>query len=762
MKRFIAVMVGWVFCSQSVFAQYKATGQVRDAESGQPLPGVSIVASNSQTGTTTRPDGTYVLSLRSGADSLHFSLLGYHRLTLVSDTNRDVLLHPLAQALNPLIITASRRATRRSEAPVAIDVITPATLRQVKPIRLEEVLNQVSGVYMVDLGNEQHTMSIRQPISYRSNFLYLQDGLPIRTIGDFNHNALLEINQAAVERIEIIKGPSSSLYGSDAVGGVVNFITKRPPAQPALDAALIGNTNGYKRINLSAGNSWQHTGLLISGSYIRQRDGYRAHSDLDKGAITVRLDHQLDARNRLTAQLTSVQYNSDMTGGLDSAHFYGKNYQSFYTFNYRKVQAWRGRLSWEHQGQHHDNSQLIFYYRNNAVDQNPHYRIQETNDPLKAKGEINRDFFSSYGIEGQYFRPIPRWQSRVTAGFQTAYSPYGYQANFIRIRKNEAGYFTGYTPTDSLLTDYQTDIWTIAGYLRWESKLTQRLRLVGGLRYDWLHYRFDNALPPSAYSGAPDGRNNFRQLSPKLGATYDFGKDRGIYANYSLGFAPADISDLYTGVRIPHLRSARYGNLEVGGWMAFAHNAGYAAVSLYRMKGKDEIISVRRANGAYYKKNAGETMHYGLEYTLQYTPVPAWSFRFSGTQARHLFLRYEENGKDLSDKEMNGAPHWMFHAQVRYSPAFVPGLHAALEWQHLSAYYMDPANTMRYPGYDLFSARLRYTYKRLECWTKLHNIFNCRYATTAEKSAYAVTYRPGDPRILSLGIGYHFKGKKHE
>ena len=81
---------------------------------------------------------------------------------------------------------------------------------------------------MVDLGNEQHTMSIRRPIDYGASYLYLEDGVPIRASGVFNHNALLEINQFNLQNIEVVKGPVSSLYGPEAVGGAINLISQKP------------------------------------------------------------------------------------------------------------------------------------------------------------------------------------------------------------------------------------------------------------------------------------------------------------------------------------------------------------------------------------------------------------------------------------------------------------------------------------------------------------------------------------------------------
>src|SRR5688500_9339736 len=135
-----------------------------------------------------------------------------------------------AKYLEEVVVTANREGVRRSLAPVAITSISSNTIKYAKATSIDQLLNKVSGVYMVNLGNEQHQMSIRQPMTTKSLFLYLDDGIPIRTSGLFNHNALLEINMASVKSIEVIKGPSSSMYGSEAIGGGVNFISQAPSA----------------------------------------------------------------------------------------------------------------------------------------------------------------------------------------------------------------------------------------------------------------------------------------------------------------------------------------------------------------------------------------------------------------------------------------------------------------------------------------------------------------------------------------------------
>ena len=127
-------------------------------------------------------------------------------------------------ALQTVIATANKSKEKRINAPIAISLLGKQQIQEAKAPRIDFLLNKVSGVYMPTIGNEQHMMSIRQPISLKGLYLYLEDGLPIRTSGLFSNNALIEINTAAIQQIEVIKGPASALYGAEAIGGVINFI----------------------------------------------------------------------------------------------------------------------------------------------------------------------------------------------------------------------------------------------------------------------------------------------------------------------------------------------------------------------------------------------------------------------------------------------------------------------------------------------------------------------------------------------------------
>ena len=756
----ISILICLTLCSFSTLAQEVLLGRVIDAQTREAIPGASIRAAGC--GCLSNQQGHFSLPAVKAKDSIRISIIGYTpvQLAVNSERNMTIYLEPVSTRLNEVIVSAGRDKQNRTDAPVAISSISTQMIRETKATSLEQVLNKVSGVYMADLGNEQHTMAIRQPIGYRSLFLYLEDGIPIRTTGDFNHNALIEINMAALKTIEVIRGPASSLYGSEAVGGAVNFITASPSLLPTARIQAEMSDQGYKRTDFTLSSTNGRLGLLVGGYYADQRNGYMEHSDFRKLALTLKGVYRINDRNTWTNAVSYVDYKTDQTGGVDSANFFSRNYKSFHTFSYRLVEAFRVRSTLEHAWNNRNSTNFTVFYRNNEIGQNPFYAIKTTADPLKARGEINSDQFNSYGMLVQHKKEFGWKQASLIAGVSLDYSPASYFAEYIDVDRDAEGYFTGYTPTDSVLTDYRAGLLNTAAYIQAQMSPLDRLKLVAALRYDRMDYNFDNHLPPSAFTGSPDERNHFKAWSPKLGLTYDFGRDRGLYANYSVGFAPPNISELYRGVKVPVLRPATYNNYEAGGWFAFAAGKGYVDASVYRMDGANEIVSVRLADNSSENRNAGKTRHSGVEWNLRYTPVPSLFFRTGGTYAKHEFIEYEDKGKQYGGNRMNGAPEVITKTEITYKPPFFKGFRAGVEWQHVGKYFMDPANTEEYGGYELLNARVGYALGGFECWVNCRNITDAMHATTVDKNAFGKSYRPGPARTFNFGVAYTFTCKQ--
>ena len=285
MNKALCLVALFAMALTPAYAQVTLNGKVIDASTNNPIQGATVSTSNSGSNSVTDNKGNFTLNITSVPDSINLTSTGYiPKKIAVEGSEVLVSLHPSFTHLNEIVVTAGRQEQRRTEVPIAIHVISKASINETKATRLDMLINKVPGVFMVDLGNEQHSMSVRQPLGYKNLFLYLEDGIPIRTVGDFNHNALIEINHASLERIEVIKGPASSLYGSEAVGGAVNFITQSP--SQFLSAKVQGETGsgGYKRTDFNISNTYKKAGFFLGGYYADQNQPDDEHNDFRKAS----------------------------------------------------------------------------------------------------------------------------------------------------------------------------------------------------------------------------------------------------------------------------------------------------------------------------------------------------------------------------------------------------------------------------------------------------------------------------------------------
>jgi iron complex outermembrane receptor protein len=523
-------------------------GTVLDAQSQQPLPGVAVVVPGTSTGTTTDANGRFTLAASAEMRELTISFIGYNAQRVrvpAAGQALTVRLEAAPVSLQGVVVSASREQEKRTEAPVAIGQVSAQLIADTKATAPYQLLNKVAGVYMVNLGNEQHMMAIRQPISTNAVYLYLEDGLPIRPIGIFNHNALYEINQAGVRSIEVVKGPASSLYGSNAIGGAINFLTQRPTPLPTVGASVQGDGFGYRRVDASASGTvgkLGKLGLYAGGYAARQRNSWQDYTDFDKQSWTLRADYALSPKTRLTGTGTYNYLNTQTPGTLDSAHFYSRSYASNNRFTNRVVTAVRGSLRLANDWNPAQQTALTGFYRYNSTGQLPSYYLADVrvNDVYQSSnGQVNNQSFNSYGALAQHRADLDFLHSRLIVGGYFDYSPSTYFARYLTVQKDVAtNFYTGYTDTGRYLDDYQIDLYNAAAYAQYEVQATEALRIVGGLRYDRVQYNFNNNLSGSQTSKKAAQNNVYNIVAPKLGLTYALGEAQGVYANFSTGFQP--------------------------------------------------------------------------------------------------------------------------------------------------------------------------------------------------------------------------------
>ncbi len=652
--------------------------------------------------------------------------------------------------LSTVIVTGNKLLQKRTEAPIAISIISHQTIEKANASRIDFLLNKVSGVYMPSIGGEQHMMSIRQPISLKGLYLYLEDGLPIRTSGLFSSNALIEINTSNINTIELIKGPASALYGAEAIGGVVNFISTPVPTIQLASIRSQINSTGLKKLELQYGTPNPKGGWMISASVTDQRNGILEYSDFNKNAISIKKDFKFSKKLSSYQTLQYIHYYTQMTGSVDSIHFVNKDFSSLQSFTFRKLDILRWRQHFKQEWNSNSTTQFNILYRNNTMDQNPTYSIASTAKSNKFKGQINSNHFDAFVFDLQQQWNIPYLKSKIIVGGYWDITKQDLIANYIDILKdtilNKYTSYTRKTP-DSLLTSYQTKINNKAIYINYLGTISNALKFNMAFRFDKFEYAFNNLIA----SGTPSSFNNFSHWTPKLGLTYNK-KQIGTYINYSQGFVPPQITEIYNTVKVPYLLPQQFSNYEIGSW--FQVKNLYGEVSLYQLNGQNEIISVRQPDGVNLNQNAGSTKHIGIEYQLKYKINSAIQLEWNATNAKHAYNKTIIKGVTVDGNRMNAAPSFLSNASLYLK--LNRKLNSSLEWHHQSKYFMDETNATVYPGFNLLHIKINYAIGKNAIWLHVLNATNAYYSTMATKNfsakgSSAYSYYIGEPRTIAIG-----------
>lgn len=658
----------------------------------------------------------------------------------------------ITQTLDPVIVSGNKLSQFRSEAPIAISILSPTIIEATKASRVDFLLNKVSGVYMPTIGGEQHMMSIRQPISLKGLYLYLEDGLPIRTSGLFSSNALIEINTSNIHSIEVIKGPASALYGAEAIGGVINILSEKPIFKKASISNFI-NSTGLKKIELKYVLPNPKGGWNINASWTDQRNGVLDHSDFNKNALSIRKDFVFNKKLTGYQTLQYIRFYSQMIGSVDSIRFANKDFSSLQTFTFRKIDLIRWRQNLEYTLSQQSKLVANLMYRGNTMGQNPSYSIGSTNNPTQFRGQINSNRFDAFVVDLQNQYSFKQTQAKLIIGGYADITKQKLQASYIDIYKDlTLNQYTRYQlkKPDSIITNYATNIYNKAMYVNLIGKLGNGFNYNASLRYDHFEYQYRNQLG----IGTPSSNNIFTNWSPKIGFTYNK-QLVGAYINYSHGFVPPQITEIYNAIRVPFLLPQSFVNYELGGWLRLKKLQ--AEISIYQVNGTNEIISVRQPDGVNLNQNTGSTKHYGIEYKIVYPLSELIELSLNATNAIHEYRNTILKGVNISGKQMSAAPAFWSNAQIQFN--WSKHWNSSFEWQHQSSYYMDEINQTKYPGFDLVHFRTNYSIQKHNFWLHILNATNAYYSTMATrnfsvKGNAAYSYYIGEPRSIVIGWKY--------
>ncbi len=232
-KNRLMVISYLLLLSGHFYAQTNLNGKVISFENKQALPNTEVRVTNSSLGTSTDVNGDFSIVLPSGTTELTFNHVGYipKTLNIENETILNVVLYPDQIKLSEIIVTATREEQSRFSSPRSLSIANQQEILEKNQLSVLEVFNDKMGVWI-----EKRTTTTSDPVIRGlsgGNLLALADGNTFSTFwgeGGFAGDDLYgKMDGESVDRIEILRGPASVMYGSNALGGVVNFLPKHSP-----------------------------------------------------------------------------------------------------------------------------------------------------------------------------------------------------------------------------------------------------------------------------------------------------------------------------------------------------------------------------------------------------------------------------------------------------------------------------------------------------------------------------------------------------
>lgn len=659
--------------------------------------------------------------------------------------------HAVAGELDEIVVTATKSEQSLRETVSSIGIVDFDTLRRISHTHINESLQRIPGVWISRGNGQEHLTAIRSPVLTGAGscgaFVMAQDGISLRSPGFCNVNELFESTSETAGRIEVIRGPDSSIYGSNALHGVVNVIT------PELDP-------GLKRLDLEAGeNNYYRTKVAFSSDALRidasgtTDGGWKDDSGYDQQKLALKHLYEGDT-NRIKTTFSYTNLNQETAGfilGEDAYKDSGSRRDNPNPEAYRDARSLR--LA----------SEIARGYGNGELRIKPYLRSvdMEFLQHFLPGQPVEENGHDSFGLN-LLWRGNTWWQAGVefeyTDGFlkETQEGPTDSGSAFLVATIPEGKHY-----------DYEVQAALAGAFLSFDRALTDNLSLLGSLRYQYTKYDYDNRMldgrtkddgTPCGFGGCrfnrpADRDDSFSNWSPRLGFRYDLSGSHQIYGSISQGFRAPQTTELYrlqNNQSVADIDPVELDAVEMG-FRGTTASLNYA-VSLFTMD-KDNFIfrDTSRQN-----VDNGETSHQGIEFDLNFRISDALTAHAAFTYAEHKYENNPTLSRDpLSGNTIDTAPETLGSASLLWQPA--PAHQLELEWVHIGEYYQDPQNEHGYEGHDLL--HLRGSWQVTATTRLFYRVMNLTDEAYAERADFAFgndRYFVGTPRSLFLGATINF------
>lgn len=664
-------------------------------------------------------------------------------------------------AIEEITVTSfTRRPEDLSGLNGSIAILSQEDLQLTAHTHIQEAANRLPGVNINRNNGQESLTSIRSPVLSGGGacgaFLLAENGIPLRAAGFCNVNELFDSHSENAERIEVIRGPGTAFYGSNAVHGMINVVLPEPDdrRELTLEAGPRGTLRGNARIGFDNGNT-KHT-LLVNGI---SEQGFRPESGYDQQKLSWLYTSTLDNGVELDGGITMTNLNQETAGYINGTDAYKDEELRRQNENpeaYRNNQSTRIWTSVSYELASGWDVILTPYYRKADLDFIQHFLPGTPTE---------QNEHSSVGLQFASYRDFDDG-SKFAAGLDLEFTE---GALLQRQDQPASGSpFVVATVPVGKNYDYDVDATQLAPFVQYQKFWDNGLDITLGLRFERMGYdytnnmlvgrtREDGTVCPMGgcrYNRPADRSDTFGNLAPKLGIRYALNDAHDVQFRITRGFRPPQATELYrlqNNQTVADLDAVEIDSVELG--IAGAEGAwSYEAVAFYMDKDNEIITDSNRIN-----LNNMHTRHKGVELSGAYDLNEQWRVSGAYNHARHTYENDQiSGGVNLNGNDVSSAPRNFGTLQLQWRP--METLLTELQWVAMGEYFTNPENLNSYDGHNLLNLRTRWqATEDLTLSVNILNLTDRKYAERGDWTAFGGDrYFPGEPLRAFVALNWRF------
>lgn len=669
-----------------------------------------------------------------------------------------------ATVLPEVSVSATRVERDSRDLPVSIDTVGRRAIREDNPqVNLSESLNRVPGVSVLNRQNYAQDLQIStRGFGARSTFgvrgvRLIADGIPASMPDGQGQAATFALGSA--DRIEVMRGPFSGLYGN-AAGGVVQIFTADGPREPTLSGSVVGGSyDTWKLGTQFSGTSGKFNYLGDLSRFAS--DGYRDHSSVRRDQLNGRVKIDAGDRGIVTLVVNSLdQPETQDPLGLTAAQVAQNRHQAgtnAIAFNTRKsIGQTQGGLSWDLPLSAADRIEAHVYAGDRQVTQYLAIPVATQAAATHSGGVVDLD--RGYGGAGL------RWTRTGVLGVPLTTSA---GLDYERMNERRQGFVNNFGVAGALKRNEDDVVSTSGLYLQAEWRPWERLGFLAGVRRTRVSFdSTDYFIVPG--NGNDSGAVDYARTTPSAGVIYELTSAVNVYANIGKGFETPTFAELAykpgggTGLNFA-LRPALSTHREIG-IKSQLNEKMRLNVALFRIDVTDEIVVDTNAGGRSTFKNASQTRRDGLEIAweaylprgfeaaLAYTLLDA---RF--TQPFQTVISTPSVPVTVNaGSKLPGVPGNSVFGELVWRHT-ASGFHAGVEGRHSGKVYVNDPNTEAAGAYTIWNLRAGFEQRqrkwRFTEFVRVNNVSDRQYiGSVIVAEANNRFYEPAPGRNWLAGI----------